>query len=259
MVYYPLSTLLLAGIRDILLISTPCDLPMFRHLLGDGSDLGVSFSYAEQPRPEGLAQAFVIGREFVGAGDVAMILGDNIFFGQGLGTALRDARCRNRGATVFLYWVRDPERYGVAEVDDNKKVTSIEEKPAQPRSNWAVTGLYFYDNEVLDIAANLKPSPRGELEITDVNKAYLQRGKLDAQLLGRGTAWLDTGTADSMLQASNFVETVQSRQGLMIACVEEVALRMGYIGLEQVSRLAEGYGKSAYGDYLRQLVGWESK
>ncbi|MCU0661452.1 MAG: glucose-1-phosphate thymidylyltransferase RfbA [Myxococcota bacterium] len=259
MVYYPLSTLLLAGIRDILVISTPFDLPMFRHLLGDGSDLGVSFSYAEQPRPEGLAQAFILGRDFVGTSDVAMILGDNIFFGQGLGTALRDARCRNRGATVFLYWVKDPQRYGVAEVDANKRVTSLEEKPPAPRSNWAVTGLYFYDNQVLDIAKNLRPSKRGELEITDVNKTYLEMNALEAELLGRGTAWLDTGTADSMLQASNFVETVQSRQGMMISCIEEVALRMGNIGLEQLSRLAEGYGKSTYGDYLRELVKQESR
>jgi glucose-1-phosphate thymidylyltransferase len=254
MVYYPLSTLMLAGIREVLLISTPEDLPGYQRLLGDGSGIGMQLSYAEQPRPEGLAQAFLIGREFVGSDRVALALGDNVFYGHGMPDSLRRASERDRGATVFGYWVNDPERYGVVEFDDSGEAIGIEEKPAKPRSHYAVTGIYFYDNRVLDIAAQLKPSPRGELEITDVNLAYLALGELHVERLGRGVAWLDTGTNESLLQACNFVETVQERQGLKIACLEEIAYRQGYITREQLGKLGDQMGKSSYGGYLRQLA-----
>ena len=253
MVYYPLSTLMLSGIRDILLISTPEDLPNYQRLLGDGSQFGIELQYAEQPRPEGLAQAFTIGRKFVGSDRVALALGDNVFYGHGMPDSLRRAANRDRGATVFGYWVGDPERYGVVEFNSDRQVVGIEEQPAEPRSNYAVTGIYFYDNRVLDIAANLKPSPRGELEITDVNIEYLRLGNLHVELLGRGVAWLDTGTNESLLQACNFVETVQERQGLKIACLEEIAYREGYIGRDQLIAIGEGMGKSSYGAYLLRL------
>jgi len=253
MVYYPLSTLMLAGIREILLISTPADLPRFRELLGDGGPLGIELRYLEQPRPEGLAQAFIIGRSFVGPDPVALILGDNLFFGHGLGTNLAGAVRDNRGATIFCYRVRDPTRYGVAEIDEAGRVIGIEEKPALPRSNLAVTGVYFYDNRVLEISAGLKPSARGELEITDVNRAYLALGALRALVLGRGTAWLDTGTNNALMQAAKFVEAVQSRQGLMIACIEEVAYRMGFIGADALAGRAASMG-GPYGDYVRALA-----
>ncbi|MCA9669817.1 MAG: glucose-1-phosphate thymidylyltransferase RfbA [Myxococcales bacterium] len=254
MVYYPLSTLMLAGLQEILVISTPHDLPKFRQLLGDGSDFGLELLYAEQAQPRGLAEAFIIGRDFVGDDDVALVLGDNLFFGHGLGTNLSSAVAQNPGATIFCYPVRDPRRYGVAEIGTDGRVLSIEEKPSAPKSNLAVTGLYFYDNTVLDIAANLVPSARGELEITDVNRAYLERGKVHAINLGRGTAWLDTGTEQALLQAAMFVEAVQSRQGLMIACLEEVAYRMGTIDLDQLGRLAGARGQNEYSRYLRTLV-----
>jgi glucose-1-phosphate thymidylyltransferase len=254
MIYYPLSTLMLAGIREILVISTPQDLPRFRELLGDGAGWGIRLEYAEQPRPEGLAQAFVIGRGFVGHDDVALVLGDNIFYGHELGSNLTRCVAENRGATVFLYRVRDPERYGVAAFDDAGRVVSIEEKPKAPRSSYAVTGLYFYDHQVLDIAAALKPSARGELEITDVNVEYLRRGQLRAQVLSRGNAWLDTGTPESLIEAASFGAAVEKRQGLKIACVEEVAFRLGWIDREQVARLAEPLAKSDYGQYLRSLI-----
>ncbi len=254
MVYYPLATLMIAGIRDILLISTPTDLPHYRQLLRDGSQWGISLSYAEQPRPEGLAQAFLIGRHFVGAGRVALILGDNIFYGHGLPDQLRAAAEFSGGATIFTYRVSDPQRYGVVQLDERGRALDIEEKPAQPKSHYAVTGLYFYDNEVLDIAASLRPSARGELEITDVNRAYLQRGALRVQLLGRGIAWLDTGTHESLLQASMFIEAIESRQGLKVCCPEEIAYRAGYIDAGQLERLAVPLSKTAYGAYLLEIA-----
>ena len=250
MVYYPLATLMHAGIREILLISTPEDLPAYERLLGDGGGFGLEIRYAEQPRPEGLAQAFLIGREFVGSDRVALALGDNVFYGHGLPDVLQRAAARERGATVFGYWVRDPERYGVVEFSSDRKAVGIEEKPASPRSHYAVTGIYFYDNRVLDIAAGLKPSPRGELEITDVNLAYLEAGDLHVELLGRGVAWLDTGTHESLLQACTFVETIQERQGLKIACLEEIAYRSGSIDREDLLRIGKEMGKSSYGEYL---------
>jgi glucose-1-phosphate thymidylyltransferase len=255
MVHYPLGTLMLAGIRDILLISTPHDLPRFRELLKDGSQWGINITYAEQPRPEGLAQAFIIGEKFVGNDSVTLVLGDNIFYGQGLGTQLVKRVDENDGATVFAYQVRDPERYGVAEFDDHGKVISIEEKPKAPKSNFAVTGLYIYDNHVVQISKDLKPSPRGELEITDVNKVYLKEGKLRAHVLSRGSAWLDTGTQDSLLEAANFVHVVEKRQGLKISCVEEIAYRRGYIDAAAVTRLAESLKGSEYARYLMDVVG----
>ena len=254
MIYYPLSTLMLAGIRDILVISTPADLPRFEELLGDGSPWGINFRYAAQPSPDGLAQAFVIGREFVGSESVSLVLGDNIHYGQGFGELLRRARARESGATVFGYYVRDPERYGVVEFDRDGTVLSIEEKPERPRSHYAVTGLYFYDNSVLDVAAALEPSARGELEITDVNLEYLYRGQLRVEVMGRGMAWLDAGTHESLLQSSNFIETIEQRQGLRISCPEEIAYRRGYIDAEQLERLAEPMKKSGYGQYLLELL-----
>jgi glucose-1-phosphate thymidylyltransferase len=253
MVYYPVSSLMLAGIRELLLISTPDDLPSFRRLFGDGRSLGIQISYAEQPRPEGLAQAFTIGRKFVGDDRVALALGDNVFYGHGFSEVLTRAAAREKGATVFGYWVRDPERYGVVEFDAGGRAVGIEEKPAKPRSHYAVTGLYFYDNRVLDIAAQLKPSARGELEITDVNRAYLESGDLRVELLGRGVAWLDTGTYESLLQACNFVETVQERQGLRIACLEEISYRKGWISRAELLALGRDV-KSSYGAYLRALA-----
>jgi len=259
MVYYPLSTLLLAGIREVLVISTPHDLPGFRRLLGDGSQWGVSFQYAEQPSPDGLAQAFIIGREFVGNDSVALALGDNIFFGHGFPEALRKAAARNDGATVFGYRVKDPERYGVVEFDSDGRAIDLVEKPSNPKSPYAVTGLYFYDNDVLDIATNLKPSPRGELEITDVNLEYLKNKKLNVEVLGRGMAWLDTGTHESLLQACNFIQTLQERQGLMVACIEEIAYTMGFITTAQLEKIIEGQKKSSYGRYLHNLIAQEQK
>ena len=254
MIYYPLSTLMLAGIREILIISTPQDLPLFERLLGDGSQLGIKLIYEEQPRPEGLAQAFIIGREFIGQDNVALILGDNIFYGESLSERLQEASRLKTGGIVFGYQVSDPERYGVIEFDEQGKVTSIEEKPQHPKSNYAVTGLYFYDNQVIEIAIQLSPSNRGELEITDVNKAYLAQRRLKVEILGRGVAWLDTGTHESLLQASTFVETIEQRQGLKIACIEEVAYRMGYISAQQIHELNKDLQKSGYGRYLEKLL-----
>jgi len=254
MVYYPLSSLMLAGIREILVISTPQDLAGFERLLGNGSDFGLELSYAAQPRPEGLAQAFRIGREFVGRARVALALGDNVFYGHGFPEVLREAAARERGATVFAYRVRDPERYGVVELAPNGHALTLEEKPARPRSHWAVTGLYFYDNRVLDIAASLTPSARGELEITDVNRAYLETGELHVARLGRGIAWLDTGTHESLLQAAEFIAAVEARQGLKVACLEEIAFHRGWLATERVLALADGLGRTEYAEYLRRVV-----
>ena len=255
MIYYPLSTLMLAGIKEILIISTPQDLPRFEELLGDGSEFGISLSYAVQPSPDGLAQAFIIGEDFIGDDSVALFLGDNIFHGNGLSAMLQRAEAKEKGATVFGYQVKDPERFGVVEFDDNMNAISIEEKPEHPKSNFAVTGLYFYDNDVVEIAKNIKPSPRGELEITDVNKAYLERGDLSVELMGRGFAWLDTGTHESLLQAAQYIETVQRLQNVQVANLEEIAYRMGYITKEQVLELAQPLKKNEYGQYLLRLIG----
>lgn len=255
MIYYPLSTLMLAGIKEILIISTPQDLPRFEDMLGDGSELGLSLSYAEQPSPDGLAQAFLIGEDFIGQDSVALILGDNIYHGNGLTKMLQRAAAKEKGATVFGYQVKDPERFGVVEFDADMNAVSIEEKPATPKSNFAVTGLYFYDNDVVEIAKQIKPSPRGELEITDVNKAYLERGDLSVELMGRGFAWLDTGTHESLLEAAQYIETVQRLQNVQVANLEEIAYRMGYITKEQVSALAQPLKKNEYGQYLLRLIG----
>jgi glucose-1-phosphate thymidylyltransferase len=259
MIYYPLSILMLAGLHEILVISTPQDLPRFQDLLGDGTQWGLSLTYAEQPHPGGLAQAFIIGRGFVGSDRVCLILGDNIFYGHGLPEKLRKASSQEQGATVFGYWVKDPDRYGVVSFDEKGKALDIEEKPAKPKSNWAVTGLYFYDNRVLDIASELRPSARGELEITDVNLAYLKMGVLRVEKLGRGIAWLDTGTHETLMQASNYIETIEERQGLKVACLEEIAYRMGYIGAEEVEELARPLMKNGYGQYLLDLLKHEDQ
>jgi glucose-1-phosphate thymidylyltransferase len=253
MIYYPLSTLMLAGIREILVITTPQDLALFRNLLGDGSQWGITLDYAAQPRPEGLAQAFLIGEEFIGGSPVALILGDNIFYAEGLSTKLQKINRRIEGATVFGYYVKDPERYGVVSFDENRNVVDIEEKPSSPRSNYAVTGLYFFDNTVVSIAKGITPSARGELEITDVNKAYLDRGQLNVELLSRGTAWLDTGTHEALLDAAIFVKVIEDRQGLKICCPEEIAYRMGYITVDELAALAEPLAKNGYGRYLQAL------
>ena len=255
MIYYPLSTLMLAGIKEILIISTSQDLPRFEELLGDGSEFGISLSYAVQPSPDGLAQAFIIGKDFIGDDSVALVLGDNIFHGNGLSVMLQRAEAKEKGATVFGYQVKDPERFGVVEFDDDMNAISIEEKPEHPKSNFAVTGLYFYDNDVVEIAKNIKPSPRGELEITDVNKAYLDRGDLSVELMGRGFAWLDTGTHESLLQAAQYIETVQRLQNVQVANLEEIAYRMGYITKEKVLELAQPFKKNEYGQYLLRLIG----
>jgi glucose-1-phosphate thymidylyltransferase len=254
MIYYPLSVLMLAGIREILIISTPRDLPGFRNLLGDGKTLGMKFTYKEQPSPDGLAQAFILGEEFIGNEPVCMILGDNIFYGHGFGEALLKTAELKKGACVFGYYVTDPERYGVVEFDSNRKVISIEEKPAKPKSNYAVTGLYFYDNTVVEKAKALKPSPRGELEITDLNRVYLEEGSLEIKLMGRGMAWLDTGTYESLLQAANFIATLEQRQGLKASCIEEIAFKRGFINKAQLLEIAEPLKKSQYGQYLIRIA-----
>ncbi|WP_312571309.1 glucose-1-phosphate thymidylyltransferase RfbA [Stutzerimonas balearica] len=255
MVYYPLSVLMLAGIREILIISTPQDLPQYKNLLGDGSQFGISLHYAEQPSPDGLAQAFLIGEAFIGDDSVCLILGDNIFHGQHFTEKLQRAARQDKGATVFGYWVKDPERFGVIDFDADGKALSIEEKPKKPKSSYAVTGLYFYDNDVIDIAKSIKPSPRGELEITDVNMAYLKRGDLNVERFGRGFAWLDTGTHDSLLEASQYVQTIEHRQGLKVACLEEIAYQYKWIDREQLLRRADALGKTGYGQYLFKLAG----
>lgn len=254
MIYYPLSTLMLAGIRDVLIISTPHDLPMFETLLGDGSRIGMNFSYAEQPSPDGLAQAFIIGKEFIGDDSVALVLGDNIFYGHGFQRMLAEAAERKDVATIFAYQVSDPERYGIVEFDENGVALSLEEKPEKPKSNFAIPGLYFYDNRVVDVAENMKPSARGELEITDVNKQYLEWGDLQVQNLGRGFAWLDTGTHDAMHEASSYVETIEKRQGLKISCIEEIAYRLGYISKQELIKLGDEMSKNNYGQYLLKLA-----
>lgn len=257
MVYYPLSTLMLAGLRDILLISTPEDLPQYKRLFGDGSQFGINLQYAEQPRPDGLAQAFIIGREFLNGEEACLVLGDNIFYGHGLTDCLQSAATLKDGATIFGYYVKDPERYGVVNFDEADRVLDIEEKPLQPKSNYAVVGLYFYDRQICDIAREIKPSARGELEITSVNNAYLKMGKLRVEKLGRGTAWLDTGTHESLLQAGNFIETIENRQGLKVACLEEIAYQQGYISAEDVLRMAHELSKTEYGQYLKSVIARE--
>ena len=256
MIYYPLSLLMLAGIQDILVISTPSDTPRFQQLLGDGQRMGLNLSYAIQPSPDGLAQAFVIGAEYIGADSCALVLGDNVFYGHDLTSSLNAAVNKKKGATVFAYPVNDPQRYGVVEFNDEGQAISLEEKPDKPKSNYAVTGLYFYDNAVIDIARDIKPSDRGELEITDVNKRYLEAGQLSVEVLGRGLAWLDMGTHDSLLQASMFIETIENRQGMKIACLEEIAYRNGWIDIDQLKQAANDYGKSSYGQYIHKLLTW---
>ena len=262
MIYYPLSTLMLAGIKDILIISTPIDIGRFEQLFGDGSEIGIQIEYKVQETPDGLAQAFIIGEDFIGEDSVCLILGDNIYYGSGLSKLLQRSASKEHGATVFGYHVHDPERFGVVEFDENMKAVSIEEKPSNPKSNYAVTGLYFYDNDVVEIAKSIKPSPRGELEITDINKAYLEKGKLDVEIMGRGFAWLDTGTHESLLEASTFIETIEKRQNLKVACLEEIAYRMGYIDQAQLEELAQPLKKNQYGQYLLRLVhggkSWEN-
>ena len=254
MIYYPMSTLMLAGIKDILIISTPTDTPRFEQLFGDGAELGLNIEYAVQENPDGLAQAFIIGEKFIGDDSVCLILGDNIYYGSGLAKMLQRAAVKEKGATVFGYHVQDPERFGVVEFDENMRAISIEEKPENPKSSYAVTGLYFYDNDVVEIAKNIKPSPRGELEITDVNRVYLEKGLLDVEIMGRGFAWLDTGTHESLLEAATFIETIEKRQNLKVACLEEISYRMGYITREQLIELAQPLKKNAYGQYLLRLA-----
>lgn len=257
MIYYPLSALMLAGIREVLIISTPDDIDGFKRLLGDGQELGIDISYAVQPSPDGLAQAFIIGEEFIGDSNVCLVLGDNIFYGQGFTPLLRQAVNRQKGATVFGYQVKDPERFGVVAFDEDKRAISIEEKPTQPKSNYAVTGLYFYDNDVIEIAKQVKPSDRGEVEITTVNQMYMERGDLNVELLGRGFAWLDTGTHESLLEAAQFVETIEKRQGYKVACLEEIALNNGWLTQQQVADIGQSMSKNAYGQYLISLAGVE--